>query len=167
MTRRRKLRWTALGAVFASVAVVPQALIVLADASVWPAAVAISAAIGIALACLFVHMYKIGRRMGRLEYMSNRTIFLCDSLPRSTDVETLAVLHEIRTCYEEACRLADGLGPKGRELGDVMRKMRAKIDRMYEVQSGSLRRTEANAAEFAEAMRALGRDADGSERREP
>ena len=164
MARRRNLRWVALGAVFASIAVVPPALIALAGALAWPAAAAMAAVLGVALACLFAHMYRIGRRMRRLEYVSNRTIFLCDSLPRKTDVETLAVLHEIRTCYEEACRLADGFGPRGRELASTMRKMQAKIDRMYKMQSESLRRTEANAAEFAEAMRGLGRNADGSER---
>ena len=45
----------------------------------------------------------------------------------------------------------------------TIREAAARVDEIYGIQSGSLRRTEANAAEFAAAMRAPGREeADGS-----
>ena len=106
-----------------------------------------------------------GARMRRLIRLSDRVAVLCDSLPRRTDVETLAVLYEIRICYTEAFELAEGLGADGRVLVDTMRKVLANFNHMYDMQSGSLRRTDANAAEFAAAMRELGRDVDGSTRR--
>ena len=165
LTRRGRLRWGALGALFAAIAVVPQAYLAGTGALAWPAAAAIAAAFVAAYALMYAHMYRTRSRLRRFEHLSGRVISLGRSLPRKTDVETLAVLHEMRTCYVEACRVAGRLGGKGGRLADMMRETLARIDGLYEMQSGSLRRTGANAAEFAEAMRGLGRNADGSERR--
>ena len=101
-------------------------------------------------------------RARRLERMTGRILSLCRSLPRRSEVETLAVLHEIRACYGEAFKVAEGLGDGGKRIMPAMREAVARVDEIYDIQSGSLRRTEANAADFAAAMRALGRDADGS-----
>lgn len=103
--------------------------------------------------------------MRRLEHATGRILFPRRLLPRRADVvETLAVLHEIRACYDEVFRLTKGLGDGGKGLMPVMREALAMVDRICDVRMGSLRRTEANAADFAAAMRSLGRDADGSMR---
>ena len=167
LTRRGRLRWGALGAVFAAIVVIPQAYLVAIGDLTWPAAAAISAVFAAAYAFMYAHMYRSRSRLRRFEHLSDRVISLGRSLPRGTDVETLAVLHEMRTCYGEACRVAGGLGGRGGRLADTMRETLAKIDGLYDIQTASLRRTDANAAEFAAAMRALGREADGSLRKPP
>ena len=162
LTRRGRLRWGALGAAFAAIATVPQAYLAAVGALAWPVAAAIAAALAAAYAFMYAHMYRSRSRLRRFEHLADRVISLCRSLPRGTDVETLAVLHEIRTCYGEACRVGGGLGGgKDGRLADSMRETIARIDALYDVQTGSLRRTEANAAGFAAAMRALGRDEAG------
>ena len=165
LTRRGRLRWGTLGALFAAIAIIPQAYLVGIGAMAWPVAAAVAAALAAAYALMFAHMYRNQSRLRRFEHLADRVISLCKTLPRGTDVETLAVLHEIRTCYGEACRVAGELAGKGDRLVGTMRETMAKLDALYDIQTGSLRRTEANAAEFAVAMRALGRDADGSLRR--
>lgn len=129
----------------------------------WAAAGAAALA---ACAALFGRVFLRARRqilrLRRLKRMSDRILRLFDSLPRRTEVETLAVLHEIRASYAEALELAEGLGDGGRTVTAAMRRALAAINEVYDVQSGSLRRTDANAADFAAAMRGLGRDVDGS-----
>ena len=164
LTRRGRIRWGALGALFAAIAVIPQAYLVGIGSLAWPVAAAVAAVFAAAYAFMYAHMYRSRSRLRRFEHLSGRVISLGRSLPRGTDVETLAVLHEMRTCYGEACMVAGGLGAKGGHLADMMRETLAKIDGLYDAQTGSLRRTPANAAEFAAAMRRLGREVDGSER---
>ena len=165
----RRIAWIPIAVFLVLVCVavgIPVYVVAGADYAVW----AVAGGVVLAMAAAYVAGVRIrargeDARMGRLEYLSGHISSLCDSLPRKTDVETLAVLHEIRICYDEACALADGFGERGGRLAATLHKSRGRIDKMYEIQSGFLRRTEANAAEFAEAMRGLGRNADGSERR--
>ena len=138
-----------------------------ASGEIWWAAVgaAILAAAAASFAQVCLRVRRDLARTRRLERTTGRILSLCRSLPRRSEVETLAVLHEIRACYGEAFKTAEGLSDGGKRIMPVMREAVARVDEIYDIQSGSLRRTEANAAEFAAAMRALGRDADGSDAR--
>ena len=162
LTRRGRLRWGAIGALLAAIATVPMAYLASIGVMAWPVAAAVAAVLAGAYAFMYAHMYRTRSRMRRLRHLADRVISLCKSLPRGTDVETLAVLHEIRTCYGEACRVAARLDGRGGRLADSMRETMARLDGMYDARSASLRRTDANAADFAAAMRRLGRDVDGS-----
>ena len=99
------------------------------------------------------------RRIGDL---ISRIGALIDTVPRKTEAETLAAIHEMRNCYGEAIELIDGIGDGNTDLADSMREGLERTVELYGIQTESLRRTEANAADFAAAMRRLGRDADGS-----
>ena len=103
----------------------------------------------------------------RCEHLLDRIKDLLDTIPCRTEAKTLATLHEIRNCYMESIELIDRMGEGGSLLAAKMRMARDQIDEMYDIQTGSLRRTEANAADFAAAMRSLGRDADGAVRGGP
>ena len=127
-----------------------------------------SGVLGAALASALLHSRRHCRemdRMDRSDRLYDRIDALLDSIPCRTEAETLAALHEIRNCYAEGIRLYGEMGDRGRERAAVLRRHLGRIDALYDIQTGSLRRTEANAAEFAAAMRRLGRDADGSLRR--
>ena len=102
------------------------------------------------------------RSMRRCDGLIERVEYLVGTMPCKTEAETLAALHEIRNCYSEAIELEGELGDGGRRIAARIRANLAQIDDLYDIQTGSLRRTEANAADFAAAMRALGRDADGA-----
>ena len=107
--------------------------------------------------------YRLRRdAMRRCEYLIDRIGRLLESIPRRTETETLAALHEIRNCYTETIRLVDEMGDGDSRLAASLRRGLAQIGEMYDMQTGSLRRTDVNAADFAAAMRALGRDADGA-----
>lgn len=144
------------------ISALPAATVIYMDQSAWPVGAAMSAALGGALAAAILRWRRNEMRLRRLEYMSDRISALVASLPRQSDLETLAVLHEIRNCYVEARELAAGFGDRGRRLAEAMRKGLESIDKMYGMQTGSLRRTDANAADFARMMREMGRDVDGS-----
>ena len=103
----------------------------------------------------------------RCEHLLDRIKHLLDTIPCRTEAKTLATLHEIRNCYMESIELIDRMGEGGSQVAAKMRMARDQIDEMYDIQTGSLRRTEANAADFAAAMRSLGRDVDGAMRRGP
>ena len=102
--------------------------------------------------------------MRRCDDLLDRVHGLIQSIPCRTEAETLAALHEIRNCYNEAIELEDRLGDGGGMIAARLRENLGCIDDLYGIQTGSLRRTEANAADFAAAMRRLGRDADGAAR---
>ena len=108
-------------------------------------------------------------RKCREHYMDlvDRTHYLVCTIPCKTEAETLAAIHEMRNCYTEAYGLKDDIGIVDDELDATMRANLDAIGELYDIQSGSLRRTGANAADFAAAMRSLGRDADGSLREGP
>lgn len=144
------------------ISALPAATVIMIDQSAWPLGAALSAVLGAALAAVVVRWHRSESRLRRLEYMSDRISALVASLPRQSDLETLAVLHEIRNCYVEARELAVEFGDKGRRLAEAMRKGLESIDKVYGMQTGSLRRTDANAADFARMMREMGRDVDGS-----
>ena len=101
------------------------------------------------------------RRIGAL---IDRIRALVDTVPRKTEAETLATIHEMRNCYDEAIELIERTGDGNTDLADSMREGLERVVELYGIQTESLRRTEANAADFAAAMRRLGRDADGSPR---
>ena len=131
----------------------------------WPVAVALAAAscgCGARLVLDARRNLKIMRRLRRVEYLCDRVAVLVKSLPRMSEADTLAVLYEIRNCYTEAHGLVDMLHGTGRQIAPAIERNLATIDWLHRVQTWSLRRTEANAADFAAAMRRLGRDADGS-----
>ena len=157
----RRAQVIILGGAFVGIAAITANMIA-SGYDTWPFGVAMSVVSAAAFAHILVRGRRPNARMLRLKHLSDRVSSLYDSLPRRTGVETLAVLHEIRVCYSEACVLADGFGAEGRELATTLRKVLANINRMYDIQSGSLRCTEANAADFAAAMRELGRDVDGT-----
>lgn len=161
--RRERILTAAVSGSLAAIVAIPVYAIAGSGGGWWAAA---GGAILAASAAYFAHVFQRARRdrarLRRLERTSDRIMSLCDSLPRRSDVETLAVLHEIRICYGEALKLAEGLGDKGRQLAATISRALARIDQMYDLQSGLLRRTETNAAEFAAAMRKLGRNADGT-----
>ena len=104
------------------------------------------------------------RREGgrRCEYLLDRIEALVESIPRKTEAETLAVIHEVRNCYVESIDVVERMGEGDTKLASKLRRNLGQIDELYDIQTGSLRCTEANAADFAAAMRKLGRDADGS-----
>lgn len=109
------------------------------------------------------HVYRLRRdAMRRCEYLINRIGHLLESIPRRTEAETLAALHEVRNCYAETIRLVDEMGDGDSRLAASLRRGLAQIGEMYDMQTGSLRRTDANAADFAAAMQALGREGDGA-----
>lgn len=141
----------------------------------WPVAVGTTCITGAAIASWLASRRRCSRRrigadgeggLGRCGLLSRRVDALLASLPCMTEAETLAVLHEIRNCYaealEQAGRLGDGGGGGGGRCGLAARLRRnlAQIDGLYDIQTGSLRCTPANAADFAEAMRGLGREYD-------
>ena len=131
----------------------------------WPATLAlagVSCASGAYLVLDGRKNRRIMLRVRRIEYLCDRVHMLIKSLPRRTEAETLAVLHEIRNCYTEAHGLAGALHVGGRRIAPAIEGNLAAINWLYGVQTGSLRCTEANAADFAAAMRRLGRDSDGS-----
>ena len=142
----------------------------------WPGAACTSAVAGAAIAAWLAHRRGRGRgpdadveRLRRCGLLSRRVDALLASLPCRTEAGTLAVLHEVRNCYAEALEQAGRLGGSGGggtgdRLAARLRRNMAQIDGLYDVQTGSLRCTAANAAEFAAAMRTLGRDVDGSMR---
>lgn len=163
--RRRAPRWGVLFVAGCLIMVLSTALIAASDPGTWPVAAAAIGAIGIAAVVLAVRSRRDEIRLRRLEHMTARITFLVATLPRPTDVETLAVLHEIRNCYAEASELAAGFGGRGKRLAASIRDGLCKVERLYDIQSGSLRHTGENASDFARVMRELGRDVDGSLRR--
>ena len=98
----------------------------------------------------------------RCKYLLDRIWELLDMIPRRTEAETLAVIHEIRICYAEIVELVDKMGEGGTPFAIKLRMGLDDIRRQYDIQAGSLRCTKANAADFHAAMRGLGRDADGT-----
>ena len=163
--RRRAPRWGVLFVAGCLIMVLSTVLIASSDPGTWPVAAAAIGAIGIVAVVLAVRSRRDEIRLRRLEDMTARITFLVATLPRPTDVETLAVLHEIRNCYAEASELAAGFGGRGRRLAASIRDGLGKVERLYDIQSGSLRHTGENASDFARVMRELGRDVDGSLRR--
>ena len=128
--------------------------------------------IGVAMSAVVVAWAAWMRRCVRRFKRRERSIRRCDGLidrvecligtiPCKTEAETLAAMHEIRNCYSEAIELEDDLGDGGRMIAARIRSNMAQIDDLYNIQTGSLRRTDANAADFAAAMRALGRELGG------
>ena len=160
--RRHPPRWGVLFAAGCLILALSTAMVVASDPGTWPVAAIAIGAIGIAAVALAVRARRDEIRLQRLEYMTARITFLVATLPRPTDVETLAVLHEIRNCYAEARELAAGFGKRGRRLAASIRDGLGKVERLYDIQSGSLRHTGENASDFARVMRELGRDVDGS-----
>ena len=149
--------------------------LVWSGADAWPVGAVGSATaggvIGLWLAVFRKRRRKLGLRnedMRRCKYLINRVGWLARLIPLRTAAETLAALHEMRNCYVEAIRLVDKMDEEDGDDGDdgllcdSLRGGLAQVDEMYDMQTGSLRCTEANAADFAAAMRALGRDADGA-----
>lgn len=102
--------------------------------------------------------------MRRCTCLLDRIEYLLGTIPRRTEAETLAAFHEMRNCYAETLDLIERMGEGGSMLAIKMRRARDQIVEMYGIQTESLRRTEANAADFADAMRRLGREAGGTAR---
>ena len=165
--RRERLLRCAVFSALAGIVAFPAYMYAASGEIVWAAVgAAILAASAASYAQVFLRVRRDLARARRLGRMTGRILSLCQSLPRGSEVETLAVLHEIRACYGEAFKVAERLGDGGKRVMPAMREAVARVDEIYDIQSGSLRRTEANAAEFAAAMRAPGREeADGSETR--
>lgn len=170
--RRWLSDFTALEAAwFVGVALAPLCIhLVWGGVDAWPVGAIGSATAGGVIGLWLVLSSRRRRRlrrydkgMRRCEYMIYRIRLLVKLFPCRTEAETLAALHEMRNCYIEAIRLVDEMGDDDDDmLGDSLRGGLAKIDELYDIQTGSLRRTEANAADFAAAMRALGRESDGA-----
>lgn len=160
--RQRAPRWGVLFVAGCLIMALSTVMIVASDPGTWPVAAIAIGVFGIAAVVLAVRSRRDEIRLRRLEYMTARITLLVATLPRRTDVETLAVLHEIRNCYAEASELAAGFGDRGRRLAASIRDGLGKVERLYDIQSGSLRHTGENASDFARVMRELGRDVDGS-----
>ena len=139
----------------------------------WPGAALTTAVTGGAMASLSLHLRRGRREARRRRECMRRCLLLLDriscliaAIPCRTEAETLAAFHEIRNCYAEAIEMSSGLGDWDEPVAAAMRGNLDQINELYDIQTGSLRRTEANAADFAAAMRALGsEEADGSLRR--
>ena len=157
LTWRGKFWWGALGAAFAAIVALPMAHLAIVYTSMWTAIAAMSAFLGTGFACLFVYAYRDFGRMRRLEYAANCVIALCNSLPRRTDGETVAVIQEIGARYDEVRREADEFDDKGIKIPVAVYKMRARISRLCRSRPKSLLHAEANASGFRAAMRRLDR----------
>ena len=90
-----------------------------------------------------------------------RIMFLAGTLPRRTDVETLAVVGEIRARYAEARKLVEEFGDdSGRRLADDLGSRLDRIDRAYDAEAGRLRSADASVDDFAKEVRAFSREVD-------
>ena len=158
---------------YVSIAVMPMLLSLMIGPMLGlPTDRALSIGIGLSLAsgvCAAL-MWRVDRRrrrqrkcMWHYRNLIDRVHELIHTIPRRTEAETLAVIHEVRNCYTEAFELKDDIGYADDELDATMRANLDAIDELYDIQSGSLRRTDANAADFADAMRRLGRGLDGTQ----
>lgn len=111
------------------------------------------------LTALMVRQYMRGIRLRRLKAIVDYAGGLFRSLPDRTEIECLAVLHEIQNRYAEADKYLAKVNDE--EITRGIEEIRSNIKINYRIRICRTRYAKGDADEFARAMETLGRDRGG------